>query len=66
MASPPALTALSNDSICTGGSAVFSTTASGGIGNATGYVWQYNNGGTWAAVSNGVPANVTYSVTSSG
>ncbi|MBK8391884.1 MAG: hypothetical protein IPL23_22520 [Saprospiraceae bacterium] len=48
-----------NASICVGGSATFTTTVTGGI--APTFAWQYNNGGTWANVSNGLPAGATYS-----
>ncbi|MBK8391885.1 MAG: hypothetical protein IPL23_22525 [Saprospiraceae bacterium] len=48
-----------NASICVGGTATFTTTVTGGI--APTFAWQYNNGGTWANVSNGLPAGATYS-----
>ncbi|MBK8391883.1 MAG: hypothetical protein IPL23_22515 [Saprospiraceae bacterium] len=41
-----------NRSICVGGTATFTTTVTGGI--APTFAWQYNNGGTWANVSNGL------------
>jgi len=62
----PTITNLSDVNICTGGTANFTTTASGGISNATGFTWQYNNSGTWMNVTNGTPANVSYSISTVG
>ncbi len=45
--------------ICVGGSNTFNVTASGGTPTLF-YQWEYNNGGTWAAVANGTPAGATY------
>lgn len=49
----------SNATICIGGTYSPSISASGG--GTLSYQWQYNNGGTWVNVSNGTPANSTYS-----
>ena len=48
----------SGTSMCAGGSASFSITASG---TTPTFQWQYNNAGTWANVVNGTPAGATYS-----
>ncbi len=46
-------------SLCAGSSGTLST---GGTGVAA-WAWQYNNGTSWVAVSNGVPAGITYTNT---
>lgn len=58
----PAVTAPSftNSPICVGGSSSAGVTASSGSGTYS-YVWQYNNGGTWANVTNATPAGSVYS-----
>jgi len=47
-----------NASICAGGSASFSVTATG---TTPAYQWQYNNSGTWISVVNGTPSGAVYS-----
>ena len=49
----------SNATICFGGSNSPSVVGSGGV--TLSYQWQFNNSGTWGSVSNGTPANATYS-----
>ncbi len=44
-------------SMCAGGTASFSVTATG---TEPSFQWQYNNGGTWGPVANGTPAGATY------
>lgn len=58
----PSVTAPSftNSTICLGGSSSAGVTASSGSGSYS-YVWQYNNGGTWANVANSTPAGAVYS-----
>ncbi len=46
-----------NASICAGGSATFSVTATG---TTPVYQWQYNNSGTYVNVVNGTPAGAVY------
>ena len=46
-----------NNTMFTGNSINMSVTATGA--NLS-YQWQYNNGGTWASVSNGTPASAVY------
>ena len=41
----------------TSGNASFTVVANG---TAPTYQWEYNNGGTWAAVANGTPAGALY------
>jgi gliding motility-associated-like protein len=48
-----------NNTICTGGSTIVSSTISGGTGTPT-YQWQYYNGTTWNNVVNATPAGTTY------
>jgi len=55
----PAITAQpSNATICAGGSANFSVTASG---TTPSYQWQYWNGSSYVNVANGTPSGATYS-----
>lgn len=56
LSAPTALT-----TVCAGGTASFSSTASGGTGAFT-YRWQYSADGStgWANVANGTPAGITY------
>ena len=59
-------TDLTSQAICyTGGSAIFSVEATGGVAS---YSWQYssNGGASWNAVANGIPAGATYSGVTSG
>lgn len=49
-----------NVDICSGGTANFNVTASGGTPSLT-YQWQYNDGFSFVNVSNGIPAGATYS-----
>ena len=46
-----------NASICAGGTAAFSVTATG---TTPAFQWQYYNGSTWVSVANGTPAGATY------
>ena len=46
-----------NASICSGGNASFSVTASG---TSPAYQWQYYNGSAWVSVVNGTPAGAVY------
>lgn len=48
-----------NTTLCSGESTSFSVTASGGI--SLSYQWQYNNGTSWVAASNGTPSGSSYS-----
>ncbi len=49
-----------NKNVCPVTGEAFFTVVTGGTTPYT-YQWQYNNNGTWSAVSNGVPAGATYS-----
>ena len=46
-----------NASMCAGGSASFSVTATG---TTPAYQWQYYNGSTWVSVANGTPTGAIY------
>lgn len=46
-----------NTSMCAGGSASFSITATG---TSPVFQWQYNNGVSWVSVANGTPAGASY------
>ncbi|MBS1613117.1 MAG: hypothetical protein JST49_09875, partial [Bacteroidetes bacterium] len=51
--------AVSTATICTGGTSNISSSVSGGTGTTT-YQWQYDNGGTWVPVANGLPTGAVY------
>ena len=58
---PSIVTQPTGESVCKGATSIFSLTATA-IGTIS-YQWEYNNGGTWVAVSNGLPTGITYSNT---
>lgn len=62
VAQPTATTPTVNrPNLCRGGTATFTSSASGGVGNVS-YQWEYSANGTsgWVAASNGTPAGITY------
>lgn len=60
VADPSIVTHPGSGSICPSSSSVLSVVGSGGTPSLT-YQWQYNNGGSWANVSNGTPSGSSYS-----
>ncbi|MDA3911584.1 MAG: T9SS type A sorting domain-containing protein [Bacteroidales bacterium] len=52
---------VSPDAICIGGTTNNMTTSANGGTGSFNYQWQYNNGGTWGNVSNGMPSGASYS-----
>jgi len=52
--------ALTNSTICAGGSTIISSSLSNGTGTAS-YQWEYFNGSDWEDVSNGTPSGADYS-----
>jgi hypothetical protein len=50
---------ISPSAICLGGSVNFNLAASGGV-NGLSYQWQFNNGGNWQSVTDGLPKDAHY------
>ncbi|MCW5906930.1 MAG: T9SS type A sorting domain-containing protein [Chitinophagales bacterium] len=63
IADPVITNAAASYTFCTGQTAQLVSSSSGGTGSMS-YVWQYDNAGTFADVSNGTPPGTTYSYNS--